>query len=108
MQAADFLLSERKSTMQFRHRIVQLIAPKLYEDYVKHSEWIHSVFAETPRPFTVFLKNRSFERVFVGAEIGVASGDNALSICEELNIKKLFLIDPYIPYSDGGGYYAIC
>lgn len=102
MQAADFLLSERKSTMQFRHRIVQLIAPKLYEDYVKHSEWIHSVFAETPRPFTVFLKNRSFERVFVGAEIGVASGDNALSICEELNIKKLFLIDPYIPYSDGG------
>lgn len=104
MQATNLLSSERKLTMQFRHRIVQLIAPKLYEDYVKHSEWIQGVFAETPRPFTLFLKKRPGERALVGAEIGVASGDNALSICEELNIEKLFLIDPYIPYVDGNSF----
>jgi hypothetical protein len=36
----------------------------------------------------------------VGAEIGVAVGDNAASIVRELPMKMLYLIDPYVPYFD--------
>lgn len=36
----------------------------------------------------------------IGAEIGVAHGKNALEILQNLDIKKLYLIDPYIRYSN--------
>jgi len=36
----------------------------------------------------------------VGAEIGVNTGDNALKMLEQLDIKKLYLIDPYTLYGD--------
>jgi len=34
----------------------------------------------------------------VGAEVGVAGGANARNILSNLDIEKLYLIDPYIPY----------
>jgi hypothetical protein len=39
----------------------------------------------------------------VGAEIGVWRGDNALDILQTLDVKTLFLIDPYLPYIDNDG-----
>ncbi|MCK5260584.1 MAG: class I SAM-dependent methyltransferase [Thermoplasmatales archaeon] len=36
----------------------------------------------------------------VGVEIGVAAGVNAKKIIEMLPIKKLYLVDPYLPYSE--------
>jgi hypothetical protein len=39
----------------------------------------------------------------VGAEIGVYDGENAHSILSHLDIKRLYLIDPYLPYYDGDG-----
>ena len=38
----------------------------------------------------------------VGAEIGVFKGTHAISILENLPVKKLFLVDPYLPYFEGG------
>jgi hypothetical protein len=35
-----------------------------------------------------------------GAEIGVQHGANSLAILKNLNIKKMYLIDPYIWYSN--------
>ena len=35
------------------------------------------------------------------AEIGVCTGVNALAMLKSMKIKMLYLIDPYIPYSDG-------
>lgn len=43
------------------------------------------------------LLNKS--KNLVGAEIGVAGGDNALVLCN-LDIKRLYLVDPYIAYLD--------
>lgn len=37
----------------------------------------------------------------VGAEIGVAAGVNALEMLKGLDIKKLFLIDPYLKFKGG-------
>lgn len=42
----------------------------------------------------------------VGAEIGVERGENALSILGHLPIKKLFLIDIWLPYSLEGQIYS--
>ena len=44
------------------------------------------------RPSLIPLK---VKENLVGAEIGVAYGGNARHILQELNIKKLYLIDPY-------------
>jgi len=36
----------------------------------------------------------------VGAEIGVWQGENARGLVEHLDIKTLYLVDPYVPYID--------
>ena len=38
------------------------------------------------------------------AEIGVRDGEHALEMLKFLNIKKLYLIDPYLPYKDGNDF----
>jgi hypothetical protein len=46
-----------------------------------------------------YIKNIS-SKPLVGAEIGVYTGDNALNIFQNLNIRRLYLIDPYVMYVD--------
>lgn len=57
------------------------------------------------------LKHRVFPRPFerlgltklrggVGAEIGIYQGFHALSLLENTEVEKLYLIDPYLMYSD--------
>jgi len=41
------------------------------------------------------LRSLNFRRDLVGVEIGVFMGINALAICKFLDIKSLYLIDPY-------------
>ena len=36
----------------------------------------------------------------VGVEIGLNVGDNATNILENLDIVKLYLVDPYIPFAN--------
>jgi len=47
------------------------------------------------RPSTRFAKEHFKGKKITCAEIGVSYGDNALNILSILNIKKIFLIDPY-------------
>ena len=51
-----------------------------------------------PRPFERLALNG--KKDLVGAEIGVFEGDHALSLFENLDIRKLYLIDPYELYDD--------
>ena len=51
-----------------------------------------------PRPFERIALNG--KKDIVGVEIGVFEGDHALSLLENLDIKKLYLVDPYIMYDD--------
>ncbi|MEM3578604.1 MAG: class I SAM-dependent methyltransferase [Candidatus Bathyarchaeia archaeon] len=80
------------ATLKLRHKIVRIIAPKVYKE-------IHALRmrCDIPRPMTLFLKEYAKSEL-VGAEIGVASGDNAMNLLQMLPIKKLYLIDPYLPY----------
>ena len=84
--------------MKVRHAIAKFVAPKLYADMVDVERLISGV----PRPMTTYLKTHLNARGLVGVEIGTAAGNNALSMLRELPIKKLFLVDPYVPYIEHG------
>jgi len=53
-----------------------------------------------PRHSTRFAKKHFQNREIVAVEIGTLEGDNAKSILKELNIKKLYIVDPYKNYLD--------
>jgi hypothetical protein len=78
-----------------RHGTVKLIAPKLYEGFLTFEH-------RTNSPMFEEIKSREL-RNLVGAEIGVFKGRNAVRVLEQLDVKKLYLIDPYLPYTDGDG-----
>jgi hypothetical protein len=56
----------------------------------------HRIF---PRPFERLSMLRE-RKDLVGVEIGVAGGEHALSLLKTLDIKKLYLIDPYELYTE--------
>jgi len=47
------------------------------------------------RPSTFFWQEKFKDKSVVGIEIGVYEGHHALELLESLNIKKLYLVDPY-------------
>jgi predicted O-methyltransferase YrrM len=49
-----------------------------------------------PRPMIIFTKDYFKDRELVGAEIGTYKGEHAENILNELNVKKLYCVDPYI------------
>jgi hypothetical protein len=49
---------------------------------------------------TQFLKEHFSNKALVGAEIGVLNGDHAERLLQTLNIRRLYLIDPYCAYED--------
>ena len=59
-------------------------------------------FITDTRPSIIFLGKNSGYRELVGAEIGVREGYNAKSILLQLNIKKLYLVDPFVSYVEIG------
>lgn len=61
------------------------------------SDFKHRIF---PRPFERLSNLRYRTGELIGIEIGVAGGEHALSLLKNLNIKKLYLIDPYDLYDE--------
>lgn len=88
----------KKATEPIRHRVVKLIAPKMYYGALYRS------YEDTPRRSTVFMMNYFKNRLVVGAEIGASRGLNSLSLLQSLNIERIYLIDPYLPYLDKNQY----
>ena len=56
------------------------------------------LYCAFPRSAIEFIKENSFGKSLIGAEIGVFEGDNAYSIMKTLPMTHLFLIDPYKSY----------
>lgn len=57
------------------------------------------------RPMFLWMINEYYitcSSSLIGVEIGVNEGENAFNILTTMNIKKLYLIDPYIPYNEDG------
>ena len=77
------------------------------------SDLKHRIF---PRPFERLsnLRDRAREKNggegLIGVEVGVAGGEHALSLLETLDLKKLYLVDPYElynEYEEGKSHYGI-
>jgi len=79
-----------------RHRIVKTIAPKIWRE--------HDVYLTGKnRPIIEFLSKRA-EKNLVGVELGVWKGFNAERMLQRLDIKKLYLVDPYLDYVESTGF----
>ena len=83
----------KKQTLILRHSLVKMIAPKLYEDF-------SSIPLGDHRPMIDTLSKMGKHNL-VGVEIGVSRGNNAIKMLKTLDLKKLYLIDPYTSYVDG-------
>lgn len=90
MKVASYFKSKTK---KLRRKIAQRLVPKMYDC------WLRGVIKE--RQMIRFLETH-FEgrKGLVGIEIGVYEGSNALSILNELPMKRLYLIDPYVKYEE--------
>lgn len=84
-----------KVTVPLRRSIVRKLTPKLYVDWVNLSG---PDSLKLERPMISFLKNRFGDKPLVGCEVGVREGINSARILKALNIKRLYLVDPYTPY----------
>jgi len=82
-------------TRSVRYGIVKVMAPTLYE---RNKDEIEGGV----RPTIRFVKDVMGNAQLIGAEIGVSIGVNAESIMKTLNMKKLYLVDPYEPYVEDG------
>jgi len=80
-------------TAPVRHAIVRQIAPKIYGKRT----WAEEHRA-VPRPMIKEVRRRFGDKPLVGLEVGIASGINAESVLQTLNIRMLYLVDPYTPY----------
>ena len=78
-----------EKTRIVRHGLIKLLSKQIHE---------HSLGA---RPMTKHLSKIFDNQPLIGVEIGVAGGDNSKSMLKNLNMKMLYLVDPYISYEDG-------
>jgi predicted O-methyltransferase YrrM len=70
-------------------KIARWIAPRL-DIYIKLSH---------PRPSILEMKKLNKKQI-IAVEVGTFKGKNASEILKSLNIKKLYLIDPYSAYKE--------
>jgi predicted O-methyltransferase YrrM len=67
-------------------------------------EWfwiINTTPSQFPGPSTRIINAIYGEKPLIGVEIGTGVGENALNLLQELNIERLYCIDPFTPYKDG-------
>ena len=62
-----------------------------------------NVTVEPMRGMLKYIK-KSGASDLVGCEVGVMKGTHAMELIEILPMKKLYLVDPYLPYIDFDGY----
>lgn len=81
-----------KSNRNFRHPV---LIPMPLSMAIQLNLW----HGGDVRPMLDFLRKEKHQDL-IGAEIGVLHGINAVNILNNLSIKKLYLVDPYILYKE--------
>lgn len=54
------------------------------------------------RPSMYYIGKNNGTKKLIGVEVGVREGYNSRSILTQLNIEKLYLVDPFKPYMENG------
>lgn len=85
-----------KNTGKIRYNFgiwfIRKISPTLFN---KVKPMLNCFCSELPRPSILVMKEYYNDSNLKGVEIGVNQGLNAESILSELNVEKLYLIDPW-------------
>ena len=90
----------RKTRTKIVYATMKLLTPGLYKR-LRALSAIPDSIDYMPRPMIKYLAK--LNRVgLVGAEVGVSYGANSVSIFETLNVKRLYAVDPYLPYLEKG------
>ena len=84
-------------TCPVRHKIVRMVAPRLYETTIQDHQW-----HPTARASTCFVKMKMPQKRVSVVEVGVYQGVNAENIIKTLDVDILFAVDPYVPYTERG------
>src|SRR3972149_3838323 len=74
---------------------MKVFTPNLVVDIKESLEYVQRV----PRPFTEMLRRHYGTKPLKGVEVGFGWGDNAENLLKELNIEKLYCVDPYLGQS---------
>lgn len=89
-----------KTTKNFRYKLAVILLKKLTP--VLFNKIDKNLFNDnTPlllRPSIIFMRDKFKKKLVRGVEIGVDKGINSKVILNELNIEKLYLIDPWENY----------
>jgi hypothetical protein len=96
MIMSDNCWIKRKTTRirySFVKQITKVLTPTLYGN----------LMLAYNRGMVCYLKKVHGSSQLVGVEVGVYQGTNAYHMLTTLNLKTLYLIDPYLPYEDGDG-----
>lgn len=80
------------------NNIIMKILEKINLTLAKHTGLIITRYKR--RHSVEFAKEHFHNKPISVAEVGVFKGNNALYMLENLNIEKLYLIDPYLKYPD--------
>lgn len=85
---------------------MKVFNPKLARDIKDYFLDYNAKIKRTPRPFTEFLVKQFGNKKLTGLEIGFFEGKNAFSLLSELNIAKLYCVDPFLfmAYKENGRY----
>ena len=89
------MLKDKTQKLRFSilSSVAKFITPTIFENN-------KTVFANF-RPMIEFVKSNT-KGELIGAEVGVGFGENAENILKTLPIRRLYLIDFYIPYKQNG------
>ena len=85
----------------------RLNTPKKIMDRILHYAVKQRFLSIFPRPSILYAKEYFKNKSIIFCEIGVFKGENSNSALKHLNIRNIYLIDPYAKYPDyeSGGYY---
>ena len=67
-------------------------------------KWKVGLSVAPERPSLDFVKKKFGAKPLFGAEIGTLGGENAEHMLKDLNMKKLYLIDPWLDYDGYDSY----
>lgn len=77
----------------------RVLMPNFYE-FIAEQLIDSSNYLGVMRPSTLMAKKIFGSEPLTVVEVGTGLGVNALNLLSELNIKKLYCVDPFIPYAD--------
>ena len=85
-----------KAVTKMRHKTLYMVMRMITPS-------IHYNLKPTPRPMTRYLKTKYGDKPLIGVEIGTARGHNARNLFQNLNLTRLYCVDPYTPYVGARG-----